>query len=331
MLNKTNSCSVKPLFFFNRLFLFILSSLIWFSAGCATVPKTPPAPRYALFVPSNQYRPSGPELTVVFIDVGQGDSIFIKTPGGKTALIDAGGIPAWKQSSFDTGASIVVPFLVDNGVSKLDCVFATHSDGDHIAGLPSVLKKIPAGIVYENGIKMDQQPEYDSLHRVISYKGIPNVVLKDGDPVNLDPAVKFEILSPPKNFYFENDNNNSITIRLVYGDVSFMFTGDLEFEGEYNIIKNHGQDIVSNILKVGHHGSSTSTSDDFFAAVDPEIAVISVGVFNNFGHPYSGTIAKFEDAGIKVYRTDRQGNITVKTDGKIFTVLTEKSGIQKKR
>ncbi len=267
------------------------------------------------------------ELSVTFIDVGQGDSIFIRTPNGRTLLIDGGGTPSWKESDYDPGAAVVVPFLKKNGVSKLDCVVATHADGDHIGGLPAVLRAIPVGIVYENGFEGDS-PEYRNLHLAINSKRIASSVLRQGMTLNLDPSVTFYVLSPPKDYYFEDSNNNAIVIRMVYGEVSFLFTGDIEFEGEYSLIKKYGDGLQSMILKVGHHGSATSTSDEFLAWVSPEVAVIQVGKYNGFGHPYPGTLAKFDDAGIEVLRTDKSGSIRIDTDGKTFGITTARPPVK---
>jgi len=267
------------------------------------------------------------ELSVTFVDVGQGDCIFIRTPNGRTLLIDGGGTPSWKESNYDPGESVVVPFLKADGVNKLDCIVATHADGDHIGGLPAVLRAIPVGIVYENGFEGDS-PEYQNLHRAIDSKKIVSSVLRQGMHLILDPSVTFYVLSPPRDYYFEDSNNNAIVIRMVYGEVSFLFTADLEFEGEYNVVKEYGDRIQSTILKVGHHGSATSTSDEFLAAVSPEIAVIQVGKYNGFGHPYPGTLAKFKDAGIEVFRTDQVGNIRIDTDGKTYGIRTDRPQVK---
>lgn len=275
-----------------------------------------------LFTFSLQYNIWAEELTVTFLDVGQGDSIFIQAPNGKNMLIDAGGTPSWKESDYDPGASVVVPFLQANNINKLDCVVATHADGDHIGGLPAVLSAVPAGIVYENGFESGS-PEYRRLHAILHEKRIVSSTLKQGMHINLDPSITIDVLSPPKDFYFEDGNNNSVVIRLLYGEVSFLFTADMEFEGEYNILQKYGGEIQSTILKVGHHGSSTSTSDEFLSYVQPEIAVIQVGKYNGFGHPYTGTLAKFSDAGIEVFRTDKVGYVEIKTDGETFGIKTQ--------
>jgi len=301
-----------------------LSTFLPFVTGCATLPKEPPKPKVYLEVPAGEYKPLAKELIVTFIDVGQGDSIFVKTPNGKTILIDTGGTPHWSPSDYDPGEEVVAPFLESQKIKKLDFVIATHADGDHISGMPAVLKRFPVGLLYENGIVSDQ-PEYEEMHKVINSERIVTSVLKQNGSFYIDSSVKFEILSPPSDFYFEGENNNAIAIRLIYGNVSFLFTADIKFESEDNILQIYGDKIRTNILKVAHHGSSTSTSEKFLKAVNPEIAVISVGARNNFGHPYSGVLAKLQDADINIYRTDEDGNITVRTDGKKFVIESEKT------
>lgn len=305
------------------IFNFVLLIFSFFS-GCATLPKEPPKPKVYLEVPANEYKPLVNELVVTFIDVGQGDSIFIKTPGGKTGLIDSGGTPYWNPSSIEPGEEIVVPFLEDQNVKRLDFVIATHPDGDHIGGMPAVLRRFPVTILYENGTGSDS-PENERMHAVIKEKKIVTAVVRQGDVIDVDPSVKFEVFAPPKDFYFEGENSNSVIIRLTYGDVSFFFTADMEYEAEDNVLQIYGDKIRTNILKVAHHGSSTSTSEKFLKAVNPEIAVISVGARNNFGHPYSGVLAKLQDADINIYRTDEDGSITVRTDGKKFIIESEKN------
>jgi len=313
---------LKDVFLFLLLTSHFLLLTVFF--GCATLPKEPLKPKVYLEVPVSKYKALAKELTVTFLDVGQGDSAFIRTPNNKNILIDAGGTPYWKQSDYDPGEETVIPFLESQKIKKLDAVIATHADGDHIGGMPAILKNFTVGIVYENGLE-SEQPEYEMLNNVIKKLKLPTATLKQGTLLDIDPLVKFEVLAPPKDFYYEGENNNAIVIRVVYGDVSFLLTADAEYESENNIVRTYGNAIGSNILKIGHHGSSTSTSVKFLKTVAPEVAVISVGAYNNFGHPYSGVIAKLQDADINIYRTDEDGNITVRTDGKKFIIESEKN------
>lgn len=312
---------------FNWLYFLLLATsyfLLPALTGCATIPKEPPKPKVYLEVSKKEYKPEAKELVVTFIDVGQGDSIFIKTPNGKNVLIDSGGTPYWKQSEYDPGEETVVPFLESQNIKELYFVIATHADGDHIGGMPAVFNRFQVGIVYENGI-VSEQPEYDKMHKVIDAKKIATSIAKQGDFIDIDPSVKFEVLSPPQNFIYEGENNNSIVSQLIYGDVSFLFTADMEYEAENFVLKTYGQKMQSNILKVAHHGSASSSSGGFLKTVSPEIAVISVGAHNRFGHPYHGLLARLEDANANIFRTDEDGNITIRTDGKKFVIECEKN------
>lgn len=299
----------------------LLTLLVWFLT--ATVCHFLNAqPNVSLKVPPAEYKPVAKELAVTFIDVGQGDSIFIKTPNGKSVLVDSGGTPQWSGSDYDPGKEKVLPYLESRKIKRLDYVIMSHGHGDHIAGLPAVLEKIPADIIYENGFD-SEDPDYEIVCEFIGRKKIPVAVVKRGDVINIDPSVRFEVLSPPADYYFEDDNNNAIAIRIIYGDVSFLLAGDIEAEAEGEIEHSFGSKIRSNILKVAHHGSTTSTTESFLNKVSPEVAVICVGKYNNFGHPDTGLLAELDDSGIAVYRTDKNGNITIKTDGKKFKVEPE--------
>lgn len=298
--------------------------LIWFlTVTLVYAPDAEPPPA-CLEVPADKYKPAAKELIVTFIDVGQGDSIFIKMPNGKTVLLDSGGTPHWRDSDYDPGKAVVLPYLKKRKIKRLDYVITSHGHGDHIAGMIAVLEEIPTGIIYENGFD-SEDPDYETLHEFIDEQKIPTGVLRRGTTLCIDPSVKLEILSPPENFYFGDDNTNSIVIRLVYGDVSFLFTGDIEAEAEDDIVHTYGIDIESNVLKIAHHGSATSTNEGFLYNVNPEIAVICVGKYNNFGHPTAGVLANLKYDEIGIYRTDRNGDITFTTDGKKFKIESEKS------
>ena len=266
---------------------------------------------------------SAADLTVTFIDVGQGDAILIEAPNGRTMLIDAGGTPYWKESNYDPGEAVVVPLIKSKNIKKLDYVIQTHSDGDHIGGMAAVVLKIPVGVVFENGFKADT-PEFTELHNIINYNHLVSSILVQGMRIDLDPSVKIDVLSPPKNDYFEENNSNSIVIRMQYGEVSFLFPGDIKYDRESAILRDYGDKVQSTILKVSHHGSATSTSEEFLSYVSPEIAVIQVGSANGFGHPSVDVLQKLRAEGIDIFRTDRMGNIEIKTNGDRFWIKTQR-------
>ncbi len=260
------------------------------------------------------------DLTVTCIDVGQGDSILIESPSGKNVLIDGGGRQEGSVSDPDrddmTGRSIVVPFLRKKGINELDLVVLTHPHEDHVGGLPYVLEKLKVDMVLDSGQTHTSRGYYRFL-RLIEHKHIPYKLARAGQVIDLGAGVKGYVLHPSEPLITgtESDlNNNSVVIRLVYGRTSFLLMGDTAFEGEDRILSS-GRNIKSDVLKVGHHGSSTSTSDSFLGAVSPRYAVISVGAKNKFGHPSLETLERLSDHGIKVFRTDMDGAVIFKSDG----------------
>lgn len=263
--------------------------------------------------------PSAKNMYVYFIDVGQGDAAFIRTPNGKNILIDAGQCSAG-EDEFDAGLEIVLPFLAKKNVKQLDYVVASHAHSDHIGGLLSVLKKMPVGVVYDSGFPYSS-PEYAKFLHVIKSKKIPYKLALQGDSLDWDPDLTVKVLSPQRNRLFEDPNNNSIVLKITYRNVSFLFTGDIEALAEGEIISNYKKsELASIILKVPHHGSKTSSTEDFLDAVNPEIAVISCGRFNRFRHPHSDIVRRYNDFNIELHRTDKEGPVFISTDGETYSI-----------
>ncbi|MFA5098300.1 MAG: DNA internalization-related competence protein ComEC/Rec2 [Candidatus Margulisiibacteriota bacterium] len=262
----------------------------------------------------------GNELSVSFIDVGQGDSILIEAPDGQKVLIDGGGKRSFNGQEDKIGSRIVVPFLHNRGINKLDLVVLTHPHDDHVGGLVSVLKEIKTDKVIDPGFVYDS-PAYENFLELIKRNKIKYATVKAGDIISIG-AVKGYVLSPPESFLkgTESDaNNSSIVIRLVYGGTSFMLTGDAAFEAEKEML-DRGYYFMSDVLKIGHHGSATSTSDEFLEAAAPKTAVICVGKGNKFGHPRPEVLEKLKQRGIKVYRTDEDGSVSMTSDGSRITI-----------
>ena len=257
------------------------------------------------------------KLQVSVIDVKQGDSIFIRSPSGKNMLIDGG--PKFKTG--DAGKSFVLPFLYKQGVNKLDVVVLTHPHDDHVGGLSSVLSSLPVGLVIDSG-QPHTSRAYKNFLRIISEKKIPYRLGKMGELIDLGEEVLGEILHPIDEFIEESAlNNNSVVIRLVYKNFAMMLVGDLEKEGELAILGRYGGvKIRSSVLKVGHHGSNTASSEDFLNSVDPKLAVISVGKRNNFNHPHKSTLENLDRFGIRTLRTDINGTITILSDGNNYEI-----------
>jgi competence protein ComEC len=250
------------------------------------------------------------KLSAYFLDVGQGDSALFFYEG-KTILIDAG--------EYEMGDRVVGE-LLSLGMTRIDLLVATHPHSDHIGGMQTVIEAFPVGKVLDTGLP-HPSPAYEHFLETIEQNHIPYVVAEQGQTVDIDPALRVLVLSPPEDQSADDLNANSVVLRISYGTIDFLMTGDLGKEGEDALIRT-GYPLDAEILKVGHHGSSSSTSPAFLARVRPETAVISVGEDNPYGHPHSETMDLLEGSGVKVYRTDRDGTIMVRSDGVSYSVKT---------
>ncbi|MFT4006881.1 MAG: MBL fold metallo-hydrolase [Lacrimispora sp.] len=261
-------------------------------AGCSQLALSPPAASGPV---------SGTDLRVHFIDVGQGDSTLIEKDG-HFMLIDAG--------ERDQG-QVVVSYLKKQGVGKLDYVIGTHPHSDHIGGLEAVIREFDIGKVIlpekEHTIKT-----YERLLDAIEDKNLKVTLPKVGDSYELGSA-SFQILAPIRD-YGDNLNNWSVGIRLTYGKNSFVLCGDAEKEAEADMAAN-GLTLKADVLKLSHHGSSTSSSDQFMDLVDPDYAVISCGKNNDYGHPHKEILEMLKKRNIKAVRTDQLGTIVAVSDG----------------
>lgn len=242
------------------------------------------------------------DLEVHFIDVGQGDSILIKNDG-ENMLIDGG-----TRSS----SEIVVNYLIEQDVEDLKYVVGTHPHEDHIGGLIDVLDNFNVENIMLPNILNNTRVFEDLLD------AIEREELKIKKPVPLDTIglgnAKLTVLAPNSEKY-SLVNDYSIVLKLEHGDNSFLFTGDAEKKSEKEMIEAHKSILKADILKAGHHGSDTSSGPEFLDLVDPEYAIISLGDENIYGHPNKSVLEGFDDRNIKVYRTDKDGNIVVKSDG----------------
>lgn len=244
-------------------------------------------------------------LEMHFIDVGQGDSTLI-TCDGHSMLIDAG--------KNDQGTEIQ-SYLESKGIKAFDYVIGTHPDSDHIGGLDVILYKFRAKQVFMPDYAKDTRT-YDDVVQVIKNKNLKRSQPKAGSTWQLGGA-EFTIVAPNGD-YGDQANDQSIAILLTHGDKKFLLTGDAEEDSEADML-NNGISLKADVYKVAHHGSKTASTEEFMEAVDPEYAVISVGEGNRYGHPHAEVLNRLRSMGVKVFRTDEQGTIVLKSDGKQIT------------
>ena len=267
------------------------------------------------------------ELQVHFIDVGQGDAALVITPHGHAFMVDAGGV---REGGYDIGRMVDVPYLLHYGVRQLDYIFLTHAHDDHAAGVRGILGKIPVKAVmtgHEGAgeyLKVFGRGEAARLEKLLA-------PLRENTSMELD-GVRIEILySPDSREVREGNvqatgNEFSNLIRVSYGQASFLFTGDLVTAQEAELLRR-GTQLGSTVLKVGHHGSRTSSSEAFLQAVNPRWAVISCGYANSFGHPHKEIVQRILDVtGAELLRTDEKGAIVFRTDGDSMKVECYRDG-----
>lgn len=262
------------------------------------------------------------ELKVTFIDVGQGDAIYLATPAGRHLLVDGGGRP-YDQGDFDVGERVVVPFLHRQGVRRLDVVVSTHPDADHIGGLTAVVREMPVSLVVVPPLRGAMLDAYRPFLAELQARGVPWQEAGRGDALALDPALNIQVLHPGREISGSNSdsNNNSLVLKVIYRQFSLLLSADIEAEAMVDL-KASGADVRSTVFKVPHHGSRYGLEREFLKEVAPQVVVIPVGEKNNFGHPAPEILSYWQEQGVPVYRTDRQGAIIIKSDGKRWQVDT---------
>ncbi|MEO0556758.1 MAG: DNA internalization-related competence protein ComEC/Rec2 [Bacteroidota bacterium] len=272
---------------------------------------------------------ASPQLEVVFLDVGQGDATLIGLPNGTHVLIDAG-----VRSPFsDQGERTVVPHLERYGVRQLEAVVMTHADADHIGGVPSVLRSVPVGRLVHNGQSKDTSL-WTHLMQTADSLEVEQQIVRAGDVLDFDPSVRIRVLGPSTTPQpGENANEASVVLLVEYGHTRWLLTGDAEQAGEADLVSRYGLLLQADVVKVGHHGSRTSSSPELVAAVSgraaapirlasashssdgPDYAIVSVGKRNRYGLPNAEPLMRWQSAGAEVLQTADEGAIWLRSDG----------------
>ena len=253
-------------------------------------------------------------LAVHFLDIGQGDSIFIELPNSQTMLVDAG------ENYYGEG---IIDYIYDCGYEKLDYLVATHPHSDHIGSMSYIVRHMDIDAVYMPKVSTTTKT-YENLLDSISKKGLKIKTAMAGTKILDIDELEIVILAPVE-IYEDDLNNCSVILKITYKDRSFLLTGDAEkkeFEDVY-------LDMSADVLKVAHHGSSTSTTEEILEKIKPEIAVISLGEDNEYGHPYTSTLKLLNNIDCDIYRTDEDKTVKISTDGENLEVETDRPSIER--
>lgn len=262
------------------------------------------------------------KLSVTFLDVGQGDASYIRFPNGNNLMIDGGG---FREGGADIGQIVLLPFLRHHWVSRVNLMANSHPHPDHLRGFFSVINEMKVDQIWLSPVSLEN-PLGMEINNLAAKKGVMKEIVTSGKRFII-AGVLVEVLYPPMDFLVSasnkdtQENNSSLVIRLSYGTKSFLFTGDIENEGEKALLPL-GERLASTVLKVPHHGSNSSSTMPFLRKVSPTVGVIQVGSNNPFSHPDRRTLKRYADLGVKIYRTDRDGAIFMVTDGRDLAIST---------
>jgi beta-lactamase superfamily II metal-dependent hydrolase len=288
--------------FLRRKVLFIISAVFLFCTLASCTKKQ---------IISSPDFPGG-SITIHFIDVGLGDSAFIVLPSGQNMLLDFGGPAAGPK---------VAKYIKSLGIDRIDHLILTHPDDDHMGGIFSVLAEFETYHIYDNGLNNFSSNIYKDYITSVRKDLSKYNILQAGESLFID-GVDIEVLNPllpPTG----NSNDDSIVMKITHGDIKILLTGDLGNRGEKRLLRL-GKDLSGHILKVGHHGDNDACSQEFLERVRPETAVISVSSINSYLRPHPDVLSRLKNSGAKIFRTDLHGDIVLRSNGRTYSIKTEK-------
>lgn len=265
------------------------------------------------------------DLRVTVIDVGQGSSALLEFPGGACMLIDGGGLP--DNSDFDVGERILAPVLLEKRIKTLDMVVLSHPDSDHLNGLLYIVRNFNVRDVRSTNEDAGEMSYYE-LMKILREKSVHHPKFEDMPRAFEISGVRVDVLYPPADFadkkeqdkWREKSNNNSLVVKVGFGEISFLFPGDIEAPAEKELVRLAGEKLRTTVLISPHHGSKTSSTDEFLDAADPEYVIISAGWNNQFRLPHSSVLERYRERGYEIFRTDENGAICILTDGKSLQI-----------
>jgi competence protein ComEC len=264
------------------------------------------------------------DLKITVIDVGQGNSILVRFPGGENMLVDGGG---FSKSSFDTGKAVIAPFLYHERISHIDTVVLSHPHPDHLLGLIYIMNNFSVRRIWKSNLPVsaEEYPEWEKSIRINNIEVLP---LSNRSTEKIFNGVHIKVLWPPDysaedigNLSYDEVNDSSLVLKITYGRISFLFPADISSNIEEQLIKS-GADLKSDVLVVPHHGSNHASSSDFIKAVSCHYAIASAGKSNTFKHPHPSVVQRYKDAAAEIFRTDRDGAISFTTDGDNLHIRT---------
>lgn len=265
-----------------------------------------------------------PDLKISVIDVGQGNSTLVRFPGGRNMLIDGGG---FSDSSFDTGKSVLAPFFYHERINNVDTVVLSHPHPDHLLGLIYIMNNFAVRQVWRSNLPIDLE-DYPEWEKAIKLNNINVSLVSNKFRERIFNGVRVNVLWPPNysvqdmnNLSYDEVNDSSLVLKITFGKISFLVPGDISADVEKQLITSK-IDLHSDVLVVPHHGSAHSSSAEFIKAVACRYAIVSAGKTNVFHHPHPSTLQRYKEAGVRVFRTDRDGAVTLTTGGNDLRVNT---------